>query len=112
MISEHDELELLLDILKESGRWSRSEDDPSGVELEINMRIQRLTSVPTDRIVHQEPLQLSPVLPENKARKKRYAENHVRVRIPGGKFKWVHRDLAEKVDNGFGHWKWVLKETK
>ena len=51
MMSDRDKLEFLLDILKESGKWSRSDDDPTGLELEFNERLNQLLSVPTDRLV-------------------------------------------------------------
>ena len=100
MISDRDKLEFLLDILKESGKWSRSEDDPTGLELEFNHRLAELLSVPTDRLVGPgDPDGTNPV------------ERRIKVKMPDGTWKRFPESELDKVPCKASHtgFKWVPK---
>lgn len=110
-MNEIEELRYLGDLLLASTRWVReTEESPTGLELEIQDRIQRLTSVPKDRLIG--PGDPDGTRPKKMDRKhSEYAEKNVRVRLPNGKVKWVSRDKVMKQEMPGGRFKWVLREV-
>lgn len=126
MISEHDELIYLTELLLSSQNWTRSETDDVPVVLEIRDRISKLLSVPTDRIVgpgDPEGTQVYPWAPgtwapgtnctpakeENCV--KRWKSTRRRVTLPDGSIKWVPLDQLRKEMLGESKFKWVLKDA-
>lgn len=103
MMSDRDKLEFLLEILKESGKWSRTNDDPTGLELEFNERLNQLLSVPTDRLV-------GPGDPDGTNSR----ERRVKIKMPDGTWKRFYERELEKVPCKCSHtgWRWVLKADK
>lgn len=99
MISDRDKLEFLLEILKESGKWSRTNDDPTGLELEVADKIKQLT----ERL-------LGPASPDSV----NPAERRIKVRMPDGTWKRFYESQLDKVPCKASHtgFKWVLKEDK
>jgi hypothetical protein len=103
MISDRDKLEFLLDILKESGKWSRSDDDPTGLELEFNERLKQLLSVPTDRLVGPgDPDGVNP------------RERRVKIKMPDGTWQRFPESELEKVPCKCSHtgFKWQVKSPE
>lgn len=103
MMSDRDKLEFLLDILKESGKWSRSDDDPTGLELEFNDRLQKLLSVPTDRLV-------GPGDPDGTIPR----ERRIKIKMPDGSWQRFYESELEKVPCKCSHtgWRWIRKADK
>ena len=103
MMSDREKLEFLLDILKESGKWSRTADDPTGLELEFNERLKQLLSVPQDRLI-------GPADPDGTIPR----ERRVKIKMPDGSWQRFYESELEKVPCKCSHtgFKWVLKENK
>ena len=113
-MNEVEEVRYLTDLLLSATRWIRpDEDSATGLELEIQDRINRLTSLPTDRIVGPaEPVEVKPTY----CAQKRYTENKVRVSWMDDAGQthrsWFNRELCKQIPiaSGRNKMKWVLKE--
>lgn len=114
-MTDREKLDFLLDILKESGKWSRSDDDPTGLELEFNDRLHKLMSVPTDRLIGPGDPEGTPVATWTHTKDencvKRWKSTRRRVTLPDGTIKWVPLDQLRKEMLGESKFKWVLKDT-
>lgn len=92
-MNEIEELRYLMDLMLSATRWVReTEDSPTGLELEIQDRIQKLTSVPTDRLVGPD----DPAGTRPKKKSGRHSEDKVKVKV-AGKYRRVPRSLCQKV---------------
>ena len=97
-MNEHDELVYLTTLLLEAQKWSRTDTDPTGLELEVADRIKRLLTVPTDHIV-------GPGDPQGTKPKT------VKVKDDNGKWHRVSVDKCEKIPwlKSRTGYKWILK---
>ena len=116
MISEHDELIYLTELLLSSQNWTRSETDDIPVVLEIRDRIAKLISVPTDRLIGPgDPEGTRPVDAWTPAKEenciKRWKSTRRRVRI-GDVYKWVPLDKLKKEMIGESKFRWALKDPE
>lgn len=97
MLSKQEELRYLTDLLMEASRWTRSEGETlTGVELEIQDRIRRLTGVET---VDSEGYAQSVVergLARQQSKNKNTHVGQVRVCIDG-KPKWFPESMCMQV---------------
>lgn len=103
----NEELRYLTDLLLQASRWERSEGEVlSGVELEVQDRVRRLTGVNT--IDENGRCQSDP-----KPRPEHGHPGQIRV-YEHGKSRWVKKELCEQVPckNSKTGLKWVLKEVK
>lgn len=87
-----EELRYLTELLIASQNWVRSEGDDLPVVLEIRDRIQKLTSVPQDRLVG--PGDPAGTRPKKKSGS--HSEDKVKVKV-AGKYRRVPRSLCRKV---------------
>lgn len=99
----------LAELLLQASRWERSEGEVlSGLELEVQDRIRRLSGIDTEdgngRV--QSELKTPTTYQQN------YASTRVRVRNPQtGRQEWHPREQCEKVFYQNNKWKWALKEA-
>ena len=114
-MSNQEELRYLTDLLMEASRWTRSEGEPlTGVELEIQDRIRRLTGVKTvdSEGYAQSVVERGLARQQSKNKNKNLHVGQVRVCIDG-KPKWFPESMCMQVPfakskNGK---KWVLREA-
>ena len=108
ILNEQQETAYLADLLLQASRWERSEGEVlSGVELEIQDRMRRLTGINT---VDEEGRAQSEIA--NGPWNDPDHPNRVRVSMPDGKKKWVPKDMVDKVPSKHSKtgFKYVLKE--
>lgn len=108
-MTTQEEMAYLAELLLQASRWERSEGEVlSGLELEVQDRIRRLSGINTEdsngRV--QSELQ-TPVTYQQ-----HFASTRVRVRNPQtGRQEWHPREQCEQVYYQKNKWKWVLKQT-
>lgn len=100
----------LAELLLQASRWERSEGEVlSGLELEVQDRIRRLSGINTEDNNGRAQSELQTPI----THQQRFASNRVRVRNPQtGRQEWHPREQCEKVYYLKNKWKWALKQTE
>lgn len=113
-MNKTEELLYLSDLLLQASRWERSEGETlSGLELEVQDRMRRLTGVNTideDGRAQSEPkFQSSDPSYEYK---KQWVKDKVRIKLDDGKIRWVLKEHCHKVPRPAQPFltKWALKD--
>lgn len=98
----------LAELLLQASRWERSEGEVlSGLELEVQDRIRRLSGINTE----DDNGRAQSELPTPATYRQNYASTRVRVRNPQtGRLEWHPREQCEKVYYMNNKWKWALKQ--
>lgn len=111
-MNQQEELVYLSELLLQASRWERSEGELlSGLELEVQDRMRRLTGIKTEDENGYVQSEISDTRKEQLHRvRAKYTSGKVRVRDPiTGKQVWTDAALCEKQILGPNKFKWVLK---
>lgn len=113
-MTKSEELLYLSDLLLQASRWERSEGELlSGLELEVQDRMRRLTGVNTIDSTGraQSNPDFTPTDPNYKY-KKQWVKDKVRIKLDDGRIRWVLKEHCHKVPRPAQPYldKWALKD--
>lgn len=112
-MTRKEQLDFLLDILCESGKWSRGENDPTGVELEIAERIRTLAGpFPVAELKYGglTPPEVEDTTSfDQKAYIETWKSTRRRVKLSDGRYKWFPKEDCIMARSPNGRLRWMLK---